>query len=398
MDKFLATHGLLIYCPDMTTARKFIRTKHVGVYYRVSRSRMHAGKPDRAFVVWYLDAQKKGHWHTVGWASEGITERYAIAKRQELLNQVARGKSPATQRSYTVGDAVTLYTEWARSEGKGVDIEMNRYETGLKPDLDAVPVASITTHMLSQLKAKLLNRLAPGSVKHCFSFIRRAIYYAISESRYAGANPLATKKDSKWKMPRVQNDGVRYFTPDEARKLLAELAKASRQVHDMSMLSLKTGLRSTEIFTIRRQDIDKDGGLIHFTSKDGEREFVHATEDIIDMLLNYRRKPGSLIFQAKDGGQLSWGIPKSFERAVTRLKFNEGVTDHRHKVWFHTWRHTFASWLAQSGKVTLLELKEAMRHKTIVMTERYTHLITGHQKTLLPIIGQTLQGGPTPES
>ncbi|MBU1040172.1 MAG: site-specific integrase [Proteobacteria bacterium] len=382
----------------MTAARKFIRTKHVGVYYRESSARVHSGKPDRAFVVWYIDAQKKGHWHTVGWMSEGITERYAIAKRQELLGQVAQGKSPALRRSYTVGDAVMLYSDWARAEGKGIDIEMSRYQTGLKADLDAVPVASITTHMLSQLKAKLLKRLAPGSVKHCFSFIRRCIYHAISESRYSGTNPLATKKDSKWKMPRVQNDGVRYFSPEEARNLLAELAKTSALVHDMSLLSLKTGLRSTEIFSIRRQDIDKDAGLIHFTGKDGDREFVHATEDIIEMLLAYKRKPGSLVFQAKNGGELSWGIPKSFERAVARLKFNEGVTDPRHKVWFHTWRHTFASWLAQSGQVTLLELKEAMRHKSIAMTERYAHLIPGHQKKLLPIIGQTLQGDPTPES
>ena len=398
MDKSLATGVVLTYCRNMAGTRKFIKTKHVGVYYRESARRLHGGKPDRCFVVWYTDGQKVGHWHTVGWASEGITDRYAIAKRQELLGQVALGKSPELQRSFTIGDAVALYIDYARPEGKSIDREIGRYEGNLKPVLDAVPIAAITTHMLTQIKGRLMERLSPGSVTHCFSFLRRAVYYAISEGKFTGANPLATKRTSKWKMPKVQNSGVRYLTPDEARLLLDELAKSSPQVHDMSLLSLKTGLRAMEIFTIRRQDVDKPGGLIHFTGKGGGREFVHATADVIDMLLAYKRRPGELIFQAKDGGQITWGIPGSFGRAVDRLRLNEGITDRRYRVWFHTWRHTFASWLAQSGEVTLLELKEAMRHETLAMTERYAHLIPGHQKKLLPIIEQTLQAGRTEES
>jgi integrase len=383
----------------MAANRKFIRTKHSGVYYRESATRTHGGRPDRCFVVWYTDADKKGHWHTVGWASEGINERYAIAKRQELLGQVARGKSPALLRSYTVGDAVALYTDWAKGEGKSIERETVRYDGNLRADLDSVPISAVTPHMLTQIKNRLLMRLAPGTVMHCFSFLRRAIYHAISDGKYTGTNPVATKRTSKFKMPSVQNSGVRYLTPEEARLLLDELKKsASPQLHDMSMLSLKTGMRVTEIFSVRAQDVDKANGLIHFVAKGGKREFVHAPADVIDMLLGYKRRPGALIFQSRDGGPISYGVSKAFVRAVDRLRLNEGITDKRHRVWFHTWRHTFASWLAQSGQVTLLELKELMRHETLAMTDRYAHLIPGHQRKLLPIIEKTLQGDPTPES
>ncbi|MDR4025488.1 MAG: tyrosine-type recombinase/integrase [Bilophila sp.] len=59
-------------------------------------------------------------------------------------------------------------------------------------------------------------------------------------------------------------------------------------------------------------------------------------------------------------------------------------------VTLHTMRHTFASWLAQSGKVTLMELQKLMRHKNITMTMRYAHLFSGQESEKLSIIGDML--------
>ena len=57
---------------------------------------------------------------------------------------------------------------------------------------------------------------------------------------------------------------------------------------------------------------------------------------------------------------------------------------------FHTFRHTFASWLAQSGKVTLFELKNLMRHQNVNMTLRYAHLFPGQESEKLSIIDALL--------
>jgi hypothetical protein len=65
----------------------------------------------------------------------------------------------------------------------------------------------------------------------------------IGEELYAGPNPFSTSKNSQFKMPKPDNQSVRFFSPDEAKAMLQELKKRSLQLHDMSLLSLKTGMQ-----------------------------------------------------------------------------------------------------------------------------------------------------------
>ena len=75
--------------------------------------------------------------------------------------------------------------------------------------------------------------------------------------------------------------------------------------------------------------------------------------------------------ERKEKGQRS--VEEGGNRVVAALGFNNGVTDPRQKVVFHTLRHTFASWLVEQS-VDLYSVKELMGHSTLAMTERYSHL------------------------
>jgi integrase len=112
------------------------------------------------------------------------------------------------------------------------------------------------------------------------------------------------------------------------------------------------------------------------------------TPESFEVLLRRRAKPTDLIFRRPDGKLLK-SARGPFARAVKDCGFNDGITGNRHKVWFHTLRHTFASWLAQSG-VEIYAIMKLMRHKNIEMTQRYAHLIPERQREHLTVIRQLL--------
>ena len=68
--------------------------------------------------------------------------------------------------------------------------------------------------------------------------------------------------------------------------------------------------------------------------------------------------------------------PIEFAEVVASLGLNNGITDRRQRVYFHTCRHTFASWHVTAG-TDLYTVKELLGHSVIAMTERYSHLAPG---------------------
>ncbi|HIW77678.1 MAG TPA: tyrosine-type recombinase/integrase, partial [Candidatus Bilophila faecipullorum] len=290
------------YILDMAQdKRKYISTQFEGVYYRISTKRdPRTGDYDRIYCFSYLDPFKKLHWKTVGRHSEGVRVQTARAARVEFLAELNAGRNPIDNAAVTTGDAIDAYVAWARAEGKHVDKPLQQYDKHIRARIHAVPISSITTGMLTTIRNELSRTMSPQSVHHHFSFLRRVINHAIRTNRWNGINPVASQ--GGWKMPKVNNGRLRFFTPEEAKTLLGKLAQRSPQLHDMALLSLKTGLRATEIFKLRWEDIDPRGNVLHVTAKGGERQIVHAPRAVIDMLLAYKRRPGEYIFQERTTG------------------------------------------------------------------------------------------------
>jgi Site-specific recombinase XerD len=187
---------------------------------------------------------------------------------------------------------------------------------------------------------------------------------------YTGAKPMA-----RIKLPKVDNARDRFLSADEAKTLLAAVKKRSQLWHDVSLISLNTGMRLSEIVALRQQDVDLNNKVLHLDGKTGRRsipmnDVIFATiQEVLE-----KRKDSELLFPSTKGTVLpSSSANNSFARAVKDAGLNPPNVDRRHKVVFHSLRHTYCSWLAMEG-VPLYVIGEMVGHSSPDMTKRYSHL------------------------
>jgi len=392
-------------------SRKYIKTKFEGVFYRLSAKRdPRTGEQDRIYAFWYADAEGKGHWKTVGRHSEGFRPATVRRERAKFLAEFeTTGINPIARDKVTIGQAVDAYYAWGISEGKYFSGCYPGYNAHLRKRLHTLPISEITPGLLTSLKEQLLNTpanqtegkkrignnakskktLAPSTVNGLFKFIRAAINRAIACGEWKGSNPLSTK-GGVWSLAKVNNCRLRFLTVEEAKALLDDLQNRHPQLHDMVLLSLRTGLRPTEIFRLRGQDIDANANVLYILAKGGKRIPVRVPAAMIEMLQAYGRKPAEPIFRQPRTGAAYTKTPSGFKTAVKKLNLAPEDGDSLYAVTLHTMRHTFASWLAQSGKVSLMELQKLMRHETITMTLRYAHLFPCQESEKLSVIEEML--------
>jgi integrase len=353
------------------------RTKYPGVYRRESQERKLNGKPDLCFdITFKLDGKKI--WEKTGWLSEGYSEKLASDIRAERIRSIRHGLELPRQQAKVpiLNDVWAKYETWAKANKRARD-DISRYNNHIRERFGNKRLNEISAFDLERFKSELLKEgLAPATVKHCLVLIRQVYNKAFTWNLYKGGNPVKGVK-----MPVIQNQRQRFLSHTEATTLLKVLsAMQTPTLHDMALLSLHTGLRAGEIFSLRGYDLDFQNDLIRITDpKNKTTRYADMTGTVKDMFENRKPdKPEGFVFPDRNGKQIQ-NVSKTFREVIKELKFNEGVTDRRQRVTFHSLRHTFASWLALQGE-SLITIRDMLGHKTTAMTERYSHLIADHKK------------------
>ena len=390
------------------SSRKYIKTKFEGVFYRLSvKKDSTTGDFDRIYCFFYTDAKGKGHWKTVGRHSEGVRANAVKQVRAKFLATVANtGRNPIADQKFTVDQAVEAYVAWCRANSKTF-CGYHGYKKHLAPKIGYMPIAEITPNFAIGIKTELMQTrrastkavpkhknpnpfkretLAPSSIGYMFGLIAAAINRAIKNEMWAGKNPFAASTGVWSTRVLEDNARLRYLTKEEAKILLEDLEWRHPQLHDMVLLSLRTGLRPTEMFRLKREDVDASANVLNVLGKGKIRQPIRVPQTVIDMLLAYNRSPAEYIFQTPVTKKPYKTTPECFQTAIRALKLAPADGNPLYQITLHTMRHTFASWLAQSGKVSLLELQKLMRHKNIRMTSRYAHLMPGQETEKMSII------------
>jgi len=382
-------------------------TKSIGVYELISDAKKTTSPRGKTIpdVCYYINYKLDGKliWEKVGWMSEGYSEKLASIIRSERIRSIRHGEEipQQKQKAPTFSCLAEKYLEWS-SENKsrrGVE-DRSRYENHLKDRFAEKYLDQISPFDLERMKSEMLKAgYAPKTVSHLLGLIRAMFNKAADWNLYQGPNPVR-----KVKMPIIQNTRDRFLTYEEADVLLSELKRDPRvkkeyrelkdpKLHDITLLSLHTGARASEIFNLKGHDIDFQNGLITLRdTKNTETRHIPMTNMVREMLKRRMpQEPSGYVFTDSKGRKMK-EVSNAFDRVVSRLGFNNNVEDPRQRVVFHTCRHTFASWLAIQG-TPLYTIAKLMGHKSISMSERYSHLSPDHKKESIGRLEQRIIAG-----
>ncbi len=269
-------------------------------------------------------------------------------------------------------------------------------ERGLSPntlaayqsDLRGVS-AWLRTGLLSARREDLLDYLAlqskngrkPRSSARLLSSMRQFYAHALRES-WADKDP-STRID----MPRIGRPLPKSLTEAEVEALFEAPNVAEAQgFRDRTMLELlyATGLRVSELVSLRPEQLSLTQGIVRIVGKGGKERLVPLGEEALDWVVRFLQGPRRDIL----GERLcEFLFPTGRGSVMTRLALcylikKNALTAGVHKpLSHHTLGHAFATHLVNHG-ADLRVVQMLLGHSDLSTTQIYTHVARERLKTL----------------
>lgn len=405
-----------------------------GLLFREHSTRKHQRKPDRFWAIRHT-VDGKRTVETLGWTSEGWTMDMAMDLVSEMNRNHKSGTGPQTlnekrkisteareassraamrekAKDVTFEELAGHYRTWAENNRRSGSRVSRLLEKHVLPTLGSLKAAEISPAIIDNLRERLestrpergINSKVKGAglsgqtILHCLKAVREVYNYARETPHpadagmmlYSGSNPAVLSKRGRGiTVPVFDSRRLRVLNDAEISLLLTYMGKNMEQaaeLRDMILLSLDTGIRAGELVNLRREDVTPETGALrvfsgsdHGLTKSGRTRIVHAGQLFPQSLHMLRLRlstpsPYIWIFPGVNGGMRnSTALSRAMQRLANLLHLNDGVTDARNRIVWHTLRHTFATHMLEKG-VDIYTLKELLGHSSVSVTEGYLHL------------------------
>ena len=334
-----------------------------GVFERV--------KGSGVWWIQYFDASGRRRREKAGRRSDAVT---LLSKRR--TEKLQRKKLPENLRAKPVtfadllGDAVE-HSRTENGERSTRELEL-KYET-LRPFFGSRAAEEITKQEIVRwlTSAAAKRKWAPATKNRWQAAFSLAFRVGI-ENEKIDKNPAA-----RIGRTRENNGRVRFLSEEEESTLRMAIASRSPQHVPAFDLSLHSGMRSSEQFSLRWPQIDWHRCILTLPrTKNGKPRHISLNAVAIEALRTLKdrhekQNPDSPWAHLNEEGERLRGHRDWFEPALK----DSGVHDYS----WHCNRHTFASRLVMAG-VDLRTVGELLGHRTPGMTWRYSHLAPSHQQ------------------
>jgi integrase/recombinase XerC len=191
---------------------------------------------------------------------------------------------------------------------------------------------------------------------------------------------LGITLELKLKRPKLDKKLPVYLSIDEILHVLDSVKESDlpsrHPIRDLTIFELMyaTGIRCSELTSIRMKDIDMHNKAIRIKGKGNKERMVLFGQKAYERIMRYmeleRPRVQNLeepLFLNFRGEQItSRSVQRTFEMFRKFLKVERPITPH--KI-----RHSFATHLLNQG-VDLRVVQELLGHATLASTEKYTHV------------------------
>ncbi len=319
--------------------------------------------------VWYFEFMYKGkrYYEKIGAVSKTVAKEIA----NEIRSQIIRGEYiPQKERSITFLKAAEEYVKWYKQKFQGRESTLKKHLSRVNTLVNYFGkyyLHNITYFTIEHYKRKRVEDGVSKSTINKELAILRSIFNRAKEfGFYSGEIPKIEKfKD-------VENERVRFLTPEEAKRLIEACPEWFRAV---VVFALNTGLRAGEIFTLKWSQVDFRNRFIYVEPSNTKTKKVYKVpmnETVYKLLLRLKEEHEEkklnhdYVFTNSRGEPYSeQGYRKVFQSACERA----GIKNFR----FHDLRHTFASWVAMKSK-DIYAVQILLHHSDPSVTKRYAHL------------------------
>lgn len=382
-------------CMAKQNAKK--ATKFQGVRSRQHSTRKHgAVKKDECFFI-RQRVDGKVVEERVGWLSEGATAEKAFILLTELKENARNGVGPRTLRELREANQQAaaeaeeekrlerarnvsfkqyfneqyLPEASQRKKQKTLSVEIGHLRDWLDPVFGDKPMKDISRADLEQIKVNLLDMgRSSRTVQHVLAVFRLIWNHAKKRQVVETECPTALID-----LPKVNNARSRFLTPEEAAKLLEAVKELDIDAWELTLAALYTGARLGELTALEWSGVDLANETIRFLhTKTDKPRLVPLAGPLREVLEGKQRgTPADLVFTNR-AGKFWKEAPWAFKKAVDDLGLNEGRTDRRDRIVFHSLRHTAASMMLSAG-CDMRSLQSLFGWSTIQMAGRYAHAL-----------------------
>lgn len=235
------------------------------------------------------------------------------------------------------------------------------------------PIGKVTRQHVKMCLAKLQDEGKQPATLNRYKAALSSVYALACDEYDIKHNPCREVKQL-----REDNARTRFLSEDNELPRLMAAARASNweRLPLLILLAVSTGARRSELIGLKWVDVDLKARTAHLArTKNGTQRVLTLTPEAVVELMRFREVGNTYLFPHPS----SLGVPfREFDYQWQVARATAGLKD----VHFHDLRHTHASLLAKNG-ASLLAIADSLGHKSITMTQRYSHLCVDSKRQML---------------